>query len=142
VTLQQLRKLSSKWQTRLRLLDWDIYVRWAFKQENEDVWGICYPSNTTKEAVIIMQNPRLYKELDPDYYQADVEVTLVHEILHLHFAPFNNPSGSHMEMIEEIIVSHLAQLLVALDRRDESVLNPQNPRRLSKVAGFHNPDAA
>lgn len=115
-------------------MDWDLFVRFAKKDEHEDTWGICFPQNTTKEAVIIMQNPRWIKDLGPDSYQADAEVTLTHELLHLHFSPLNHASGSHKEMIEEQIVSCLAQLLVALDRRDEALINPQNPRPLSKTA--------
>lgn len=136
MTTPELRRLTRKWQERLRLLDWDIKVRFATKDEAEDIWGIAYPANTTKEAVIHIANPRWFKDLGPDCYQADAEVTVVHELLHLHFAPLNHRTGSFKEMVEENIVSHLAQLLVALDRRDELVLNPQNPRMLSKVARF------
>jgi hypothetical protein len=136
LTTKELKRLCCKWQARLRLSDWDVWVRFAKRDEHEDTWGIIFPQNTTKEAVVIIQNPRYIKNLGPDAYQADVEVTLVHELLHMHFAPLNHTSGSHKEVIEEVIVSHMAQLLVALDRRDETLINPQNPRYLSKVARF------
>lgn len=118
-------------------MDWDLRVRFAKKGEWEDTWGICVNQNTTKEAVLIIQNPRWIKEdPDPDYYHADVETTIVHEVMHLHFSPLNHSPNSLKTIIEENIVSHVAQLLVALDRNDERLINPQNPRALPRVARF------
>jgi hypothetical protein len=115
-------------------MDWDVWIRFATKGEHEDAWGICFPQNTTKEATIIIQNPRWAKDMGSDFYIADVEVTIVHELLHMHFAPLGHGVTGIKAVIEENIVCHLAQLLVALDRRDEYLLNPHNPRSLSKVA--------
>lgn len=140
MTTRELTRLTMKWAERLRLQDWDIKVRFAKKGEGEDYWGVCIPSATTKEAVIIMQNPSRHKKApDPDYYNADTEVTLVHELMHLHFAPFGFPTTSLKGQQEEVIVSHVAQLLVALDRGDETILNPNAPRYLSRVARFERP---
>lgn len=139
MTTKELRRLCKKWQSRLRLNDWSIWIRFANRGEHPDAWGLMFPQSTTKEATIIIQNPRWYKNTDPDYYQADVEVTIVHELCHIYFVPFKTKPGSHLDVVEEQIVSALSQLLVALDRRDELVMSPQNPEFLPKVARFHDP---
>lgn len=119
-------------------MDWDIKVRFATKDEAKATWGLCEATNTTKTAQIHIANPRWFKESDKDIegYLWDPEVTIVHELCHLYFTFFNHTKGSHKEVIEEQIVSCIAQLLVALDRRDELVLTPNNPKPLSKVASF------
>ena len=136
MTNRELQRLANKWLVRLRLSDWDVFIRFAKKGEDEDCWGICFPSPTTREALIVIQNPCYFTEPHPDHYNADVEVTLLHEILHIHFAPFNHINNSMKGRVEEVIVSHLSQLLVALDRGDETLINPAAPRRLSRVARF------
>jgi len=138
MTTPELRRLTRKWQERLRLNDWDIKARFATKDEAKATWGLCTPTPNTKTAQIHIANPRWFKESDKEIegYLWDPEVTIVHELLHIHFAALNHAKGSHKEVIEEQIVSCIAQLLVALDRRDELVLTPNNPKPLSKVASF------
>ena len=137
MTTAQLRTLVTKWQIRLRLQDWNVKVRFAKKGENVDYWGMIIPVATTKEAVIVIHNPKHVEDRGDDCYEADTEVTVVHELMHMHFAELDFASGSRQEVIEEVIVSHVAQLLVALDRADEYIMYPQNPHRLPKIAGFH-----
>jgi hypothetical protein len=118
------------------LTDWDLKVRFSTKDEAKENWGLCIPSKTTKSALIHIANPRWFKEEDKEIqgWMWDPEVTLVHECLHIPFSIFDFPVGSIKHTVEEQVVCTLAQLLVALDRRDESILNPNNPKRLSKAA--------
>ena len=136
MTTPELRRLANKWQERLKLMDWDLKIRFSTKDEAKETWGLCKPDTNTKQALIHIANPRWFKEEDKVVhgYLWDPEVTVVHELLHLHFSLLDHKSGSVKDVIEEQIVSTLAHLLVALDRRDESIVNPNNPRPLSKAA--------
>jgi hypothetical protein len=120
-------------------MDWNLRIRFARRDEHEDVWGLCIHQATKKEAIILIANPRWTTDVDPDTYIADTETTIVHELAHLHFAPLDHINNSIKGRVEEVIVSTFAQLLVALDRRDESLIHPNNPTKLSKVARFTEP---
>lgn len=126
MTLEQLRSLCLKWQERLRLLDWDIKVRWARKDEEERVWGEVEKDVHAKTATIAMVSPK-HPDWGKSDHPRDIETILVHELLHLHTAPFEFKLGSPHHTTEENLVNQIARLLVALDRRDESVMNGGRP---------------
>lgn len=129
MTLTQLKTLVAKWQERLRLEDWNIKVRWATPEEVAagDWNGVCWPYVTTKEAEIAIINP--ISALSDE--GRDTEYLVVHELLHLHHAPFQTKEGSMGELAEENIVHSIAILLLALDRNDETILGRKLSRRAS-----------
>jgi len=90
LTEDELREKCAEWQAILRLQDWDIQVTIerasSFKipgNEGECEWNIQY-----KTALIRILDPVDF----PPYskWPYDMEETLVHELLHLHFVPFDN----------------------------------------------------
>lgn len=128
MTRPQLERLVAKWQPRLRLEDWTVTIRWAtITERNDEDWlGICYPHITTKHADIVIVNPARLKSDDTKYH--DVEVTVVHELLHLMLAPFRTKNGTLLEVAEENLVHIISTLLVALDRGDSSLTGKKLPR--------------
>lgn len=124
MTKTKLNQLLSKWAPRLRLDDWNIVIRFATTDERKaGEWSaLCTPYATLKEAEIVVVQPRYLTD------DADPEVLVVHELLHLHMVPFRTKSGSLLEVAEENLVHALSTLLVALDRREESVLGKRLPR--------------
>jgi hypothetical protein len=129
VTKAKLHQLLSKWAPRLRLDDWNITIRFATTEEVHDDdrgWSaLCTPYETLKEAEIVIVQSRYLTD------DADSEVLVVHELLHLHMVPFRTKSGSLLEVAEENLVHALSTLLVALDRQEESVLGKRLPRSSS-----------
>jgi hypothetical protein len=125
--LAELKRLVDVWQQRLALRDWNITIRWAKDDEDEGYYAEVSPHNHTKEAEIVFARPGTHQGtvMDP-------EVLVVHELLHLHFAPFKTPIGSALEDVEENIVNLCARMMVALDRRDEKLIG----RKLSKRASI------
>lgn len=80
-----LADLCHLWQTRLRLRDWNIEVRFVGHDELEgDGLGRCLINKDHKKAIIKV----LREEDRSGCDKGHVERTLIHELLHLHFEAF------------------------------------------------------
>lgn len=132
MTLSQLKKLTAIWVERLKLLDWDIAVRWSTAEETENGYGFCHYHHETKEATIIITDPKFYSEEDQKDKTKDPEVFIVHELSHLYTMPFGTKVGSIEAIAEENIVNLYSRLLIAVDRRDDEITG----RKLSRKASF------
>lgn len=97
------------WQPLLRLADWDISVGYERHRDG----SMCSRQVAYKRAKITMQHPI---DVQPGAYQHDMERVFVHELLHLHFAPFDTENDSPMGIAEEQAVESLARAFVALKR--------------------------
>ena len=114
--IAQLYTWLPMWQKLLRLQDWNITVRVKRRHQmsDHDVIGLCKRYPDSKDAyidILSVQDIVAYKEGD----DADYELTLVHELLHVHFSFMNNDEG-HARQEEELIVSTLSRALVKLNR--------------------------
>src|SRR5882724_1694545 len=109
------------WQKRLRLEDWKIDVKivriWDLEQGTlgHIDWSVPH-----KTAVIKVLNPADY-ELPRDRVPADMELSIVHELVHLHLSalPLNKSSRN----AEEQVVTMIANALVDLERHDQPMPN-------------------
>lgn len=91
LTLDELKELCARWQEILRLQDWNIEIRISrgrdFEGEGESCGQVRWQLSR-KEALIRILDPSDYS---PDcIFPQDMERTLVHELLHLHFAAISN----------------------------------------------------
>ena len=114
--IAQLYTWLPMWQKLLRLQDWNITVnvKRRYQMSDHDVLGLCRRYTDSKDAdidILSVQDISAHKEGD----DADYELTLVHELLHVHFAFMNNDEG-HARQQEELIVSTLSRALVSLNR--------------------------
>jgi hypothetical protein len=113
VTDEQVHDWLHVWQKRLRLEDWKIDVKivriWELEQGTlgHIDWSIPH-----KTATIKVLNPSDY-ELPKDKIPADMELSVVHELVHLHLSvlPLNKSSRN----AEEQVVSMIADALVSLE---------------------------
>ena len=113
VTNEQVHGWLQVWQKRLRLEDWKIEVKivrvWELEQGTlgHIDWSIPH-----KTATIKVLSPADY-ELPKDRIPADIELSVVHELVHLHLSalPLNKSSRS----TEEQVVSRIADALVDLE---------------------------
>jgi len=110
----------AKWQRRLRLADWHIYF--AFKRRHDMLldgqaeikWEV-----RRKTAVMNLLDPIDYCA---DHVQKqDHECSIVHELLHLHFASIHEKTDELGELIEEQAINAISEALVALSREVEQL---------------------
>lgn len=136
--LQQLKRLTQVWQERLKLLDWDITVCWATVEqvEHEQKWAWVDFWRDEKRAKLTFTRPEHYGFVPEEQKRsADPEVFIIHELMHLHFTPFNTENGSAEDMAEENIVNLVSRLLIAIDRKEDEITG----RKLSRKASFNPP---
>jgi hypothetical protein len=113
----QLERLASKWQPRLRLADWLVTATLTryFDMDGDDSVGEADTRVERKIATIRILDPVDF-DADMPLHDTDVEHTLVHELLHLHFAPFQAKEGTAEQIAQEQAIDALAWSLVTLDR--------------------------
>lgn len=117
ITKPDLVALAAKWQAILWLRDWEVKPRYARRFELDDGKGAGITfSRAHRTASIRILDPVDY---DPAWtnYPEDPESSLIHELLHLHFAIFDEEFGSQMVKLEEIAINAIEKALVGLDRR-------------------------
>lgn len=106
------------WQRRLNLSDWDITV--IVSRANElkpKTLGNVHWDLDKKSATIRVLDPADYR-LPPNLILRDIELTVVHELIHLEIAPaladLHRTDANRVE--EEKAVNHMADALLTLDR--------------------------
>lgn len=111
------KKLIKKWQKRLFLQDWEIQILHAEPHElyqNSRLAEVEY-STAAKEATIRIchPNPTVSETINQD-----VEFSIVHELLHLHFVAaqkFIEPDTAE-HVMHEIAINQVSKALVNLRR--------------------------
>ncbi|MDD9147833.1 hypothetical protein OYT88_04620 [Sporolactobacillus sp. CQH2019] len=115
LTDKQLQERLKYWQERLRLRDWDIEAEIVPLSAMDD------QTHGGENTYLLQSKASRISILNHGDYQNmnciiphDMEETLVHELLHLHFAPFD--SEKNYMPIEQAIES-LAKAFVETDRQ-------------------------
>jgi hypothetical protein len=107
------------WQRQLRLQDWDVTISWASARELGEANGRTSLINTSKEAhVRILEEDEWPPESERTGHY-DSEVTLVHELLHLHFRAWEGEaeeSDTAEYRAKEAAIDLTSWALVRLDR--------------------------
>lgn len=119
LTQEQLEALCREWQGILRLQDWDVKPEIVRRHE------MSVPERDG-ECVYVLQQKKAHIQVVtaddtlPSPWPLDQEQILVHELLHLHFAPFMPASdeGLRYETAEQAI-DQIAEALVRLKRNGE-----------------------
>ena len=99
-----LRALCDALQTDLRLRDWRVdvaYVPDLANQYGDPVHGLCSHLVDAKQARIAIRDPQTpITESDPS-----VEEVLIHELVHLHFAPLSGDTRAEVAAEEQAVWS-------------------------------------
>ena len=85
---EQLNERLAYWQEKLRLRDWMVEISIVRERDmhNDEANAEIYRNTANKTAYINIADPIDFDDRRPE----DMEWLLVHELLHLHFAPWNN----------------------------------------------------
>lgn len=116
MTIEELRERCKVWQGRLRLSDWDVTVeiKRARDMQNDDCAGEVERILNVRRAWIVLRD--LVDTRSECQDENDLEITLVHELIHLYTEPLDLPSTGLKHTAEEQMIDALARALVALDR--------------------------
>lgn len=115
---QQLAERCAYWQKVLRLQDWKVRAEIARSMDfndERDCDGLCTAQRSRMRAMIQIISPLDYPK--DGLFGQDMEVTLVHELLHLHAAGLGLEDGSIEQWTVEKMINQLSEALVELDRR-------------------------
>ncbi|HEX4275810.1 MAG TPA: SprT-like domain-containing protein [Bryobacteraceae bacterium] len=107
---QELEELCRQWQQVLRLLDWKITVRIRRMRDMDECFGRARVRHRFKEADV-----EIADAVDRGDAQPDLEQTLVHELIHLHFH-LATPEGGDSLCVFEQGIDLTAWALVNLKR--------------------------
>jgi hypothetical protein len=118
LTQEELNELCAEWQNTLRLNHWDIYAAITRNSDFSD------EGNEGEIDYFLEKGDAAIRILDPiDYpqdtpFRQDMEQTLVHELLHLYFAPFqpNKEKDELKYAYWERAIDDLAKVLVKIKR--------------------------
>jgi hypothetical protein len=121
VSNSTLQKLLREWQKTLRLQDWRVVAKFASPMEfqNGGAVGECHVSALLKQAeVLLLDDEHLAGER---LFNADIEVSLVHELLHLPLQAWTRNNSARDEQDPrywqaEQAIEQIALALVGLKR--------------------------
>ena len=116
MNINELTVLCRKWQERLGLAHWQIALRICRSDEMDlkDVFAENKISLDTECAIIRILDSADYPETP---FEKDMEVSLVHELLHIPMLYISNPEDGTLEYVHtEAFIERMARLLVWLSR--------------------------
>jgi hypothetical protein len=121
-----LAALVAHYQRELRLLDWRLDVSYApdlADSRGRPVWGLCYPTVDAKVATIVIRDPSTPPDgATSEQAARQVVETVVHELLHLHFAAFGTSSPAEIAHEEQVVWALAEALINAKDTPAEAML--------------------
>src|SRR5882724_4959966 len=117
---RKLNSLRCEWQKRLKLQDWKISVNWTTEEflkeitQTDSPAGACENFPEAKEAKVWLLKPGEWRD-EKDARERDYENTIVHELLHCHFAHFS-AIGAVETLIQEQLIEALTAAMLELKR--------------------------
>jgi hypothetical protein len=121
------------WQDRLRLADWKIEAKIVRASElKPDTLGNLRWNSDTRTALIRVLDPVDY-DLPPARIAQDMELTIVHELVHLHLSVL--PRDPTRKSVEEQVVDKIASALFNLEKRATTAEYAAHSRSNSSGSG-------
>ena len=114
MTEAKITKLTKTWQKLLRMQDWEIVTKFAEPGElDHGTFGTAQGDYNTRRGLITLNKPAL--TIKAPHIDDDLELTLVHELLHLKFYSLMSEDSER----DEGNIDDLASLLVSYRRQLE-----------------------
>jgi hypothetical protein len=118
----ELSELLRFWQHELRLRDWDIVCGIVRGRALGTDYGRVTFDEKRKEALIDIRDPRDAPKNPVREY--DMEVALVHELLHCSLACFTGALQTHEDIVQEQTIHAHSLVLVRLRRLSKGCMKP------------------
>ena len=140
-----LQEECKRWQAKLRLQDWNVTVVLCRLNEmpknpkcggDSDV-GCTMIYESSKDAIIYLLAPIDFPGMIAEPLMNDrtnYDITLVHELMHLHFQPFEEPDESPKGIMQEQVINVLSRAIVEAHTKPQG---PHFPLVKSSSAGFY-----
>lgn len=124
-----LRKECRAWQRKLRLQDWNVVVHLVRLNEmpDQDAIGAIFPHIERKDARMFLLSPMDVPLLAAGFVhneEINYALTIVHELLHLHMAPFTQSQDAAGIAAEEQAVNAISRCIVAAYSKIDKPLTP------------------
>lgn len=116
VNKEQAEGLLAEWQKTLKLQDWDIVIDIRREREMELEGGQAevHWHKDKRMAIIHLLDPLDYSN---QYWPQDHEMSLVHELLHIHMVGFAAEDGTPEDAAQEQAINAISFALVDLKRK-------------------------
>lgn len=114
---EELEACLSKWQKILRLQDWNVHVE-VKRERDMEMEGRCAElscQEPTRHAWIVIRDPTDYPDTAAE--PQDMEMSIVHELLHIYTRPFDLPGQGPKHIAEEWLIEAVCHALVRLSRQ-------------------------
>ena len=128
--VEALNSACKEWQVRLGLQDWIIEVKTG-RAKDIDPDGTAFATNThslsEKFSSIKVVDPIDLCTMEhslPEGEARDYDMHLVHELIHLHFAPFQVPDDDHRHVYQEQAINMLSRSFVKAYRANGQLATP------------------
>jgi len=130
----ELHKQLAYWQRILYLQDWTVELRIVRQWEMADNQTLaqCEQHLQRKDAIIYVLHPQDLPGLSSRFLngeECDYDISLVHELLHLHFAPFRNENDT---TVHEQAINAISRGLVKVRRNKDTDCLPT----VAKTEGY------
>jgi hypothetical protein len=132
LTLKQLRKAAVWWSKKLRIEDWKITV---LSVHNNDMEAVANSTTTSSRGEAVIRISPVWSRGPKDRDEYDLEIDLVHELLHIKFDAVSRLCDTKdldpeiYTMVMERNIETLAQMLVELRRSRVLTLFPWEKKR-------------
>lgn len=123
-TEAEIRKMCRNWQRALRLQDWKIAISYGNTPEMVLEEGYATGFNQVyddhRESVIKIKRPE--KGEDPVGRSREIELTIIHELLHIPFYPLSKgrDGDEHVRLSEETAINQLAEAFLTLRENERT----------------------
>jgi hypothetical protein len=133
-----IQKQAAYWQKLLYLQDWvlDVRVSRQWEMEDQTTLAQCSWFLHRKDAIIRVLHPSDLPGLSGKFLHGeenDYDISLVHELLHLHFAPLSNQKENYHAIAEEQAINAISRGIVNLYRSNP----PTEPEKVVPTPGLN-----
>lgn len=114
---QLVQATCERWQRQLYLRDWNVRVKVVRQADmpSPDAIGYIFSVLERKDAQLFLLSPLDVHTLADRFYdheESNYTLTIVHELLHLHFAPVTQRANEIEQIAEEQAINAISRCLV------------------------------
>ncbi len=133
VSSEQVQGWVKRWQERLRLQDWKVEAHIVRRADlKPETLGNLKWNSEDKTAAIKVLDPRDY-DLAPDRIAQDMELTVVHELIHLHLSVL--PRDPLKKGVEEQVVDKISIALFNLEKQGDIATAASDGKKTTNGSG-------